>query len=163
MTVRKSEGGASRLRLRRFVGACSIALVFGLAWAGGVLADIPATRIVVEPPIAHPGEAIAVHGAFLWTDADVTVTLVGRAGASRTIGSAVTRGDGSLEMTTRVPDDMPTGTFRVAVMTSSGDSVDVELVIEPPFPIIPAAVITGSLLAVILVWRSALKRRVANG
>ena len=158
----KLEGGVTRLRPRQFVrisGALSGVMLIGLISTGFVAADAPSTRIVVEPPVVHPGEEVTIHGTFLWTDADVSVSIVGRAGAARIIGTAATLGDGSLEMRARVPDDMPAGIFRVVVTTSSGDTVDVELVIDPPFPFVPTAAAVAAILAVSWVLRSTSRRR----
>ncbi|TAL11955.1 MAG: hypothetical protein EPO00_02645 [Chloroflexota bacterium] len=144
-----------------FAAAVAACLLTGVM-AERAFADIPATRIVIEPPVAHPGDQVTIHGAYLWTDSHVVISIVGRAGASRTIGSATTFGDGSLEANARVPSDMPDGRFRVVVTSEAGDFVDVELVVEAPFPVIPAFSVLGGVMAALFVARSMWHRRAAG-
>lgn len=114
---------------------------------------------MVEPAVANPGDELSIHGEFLWTDASVSASIVGRAGAARSIGTATTLGSGALEMRARVPDDMPLGVYEVVVTSSTGESVSVELVIQPELPILPLLAVGGSLLAVALVVLAASRRR----
>lgn len=138
-----------------------------------VLAVVPITtmahdgvsRIVVEPPIAHPGDDLVVHGQFLWTDQPVTVAIVSSAGISRQIGSSMTLGDGSLEARVRVPVDLATGVTEIVVTNSVGETAAVELVVTPvglsmPVGVAVAAVIALALLAALGAGRLAGRRRV---
>ncbi len=125
-------------------------------------ADGPSTRIVVEPPIASPGDELSIHGEALWTDDTVSASIVGRAGAARPIGTAMTLGSGALEMRARVPDDMPRGVYEVVVTSSSGASVSVELVIEPELPLLPLVAIAGAFAVVALVVVAGMRRQRAT-
>jgi len=77
----------------------------------------------------------------------VSASIVGWAGAARSIGTATTLGNGALEMGARVPDDMPSGVYEVVVTSSTGESVEVELVIEPDLPVLPLVALAGGLAA----------------
>jgi hypothetical protein len=166
LIVRSLEGGAGRLRPRRFAVPAS-SFVLGLVIAGlfvtAAAADGASTRIVVEPPIARPGDEISIHGASLWTEATVTATLEGRAGAARMIGLATTGPNGALEMRTRLPDDLPAGVFVLVVTNGVGERVEVELVVEPAIPLIPIAAVGSAIVVAIAVGGSMLRRRASEG
>lgn len=62
-------------------------------------------------------------------------------------------------MRAKVPPDMPEGTYRVLVKTETGEFVDVELVVAPPFPLIPAFAVLGGVGIALVVATSAWRRR----
>jgi hypothetical protein len=171
LILRSLESGACRPRSRRFarrpVRLAIVALLSGaaacLSTAGAALADGEDRRIVVEPPIANPGDQLSIHGEFLWTEDTVSASIVGRAGAERSVGTATTLGNGALEMRARVPDDMPSGVYEVVVTSSSGETVSVELVIQADFPILPLLALAGAFGVVAVVALAAWRRKTGSG
>jgi hypothetical protein len=132
----------------------------------GLMASTPivaggsgASGIIVEPPIAHPGDEISIHGENLWTDATVTVSVVGRAGATRALPGGITGGNGTLELRARLPEDLPAGRFQIIVTNEAGEQVGTELIVEPAVPVVPIAIALAALGAVALVAISARRRQ----
>jgi hypothetical protein len=148
-------------RLAAVAIAATVAVTVCLVTPGGASADGEDRRIVVEPPIANPGDKLSIHGEFLWTDDMVNASIVGRAGAARSIGTATTLGSGALEMRARVPDDMPSGVYEVVVTSSAGELVSVELVVQPALAILPFVAIGGGLAAAAFALSTAWRRREA--
>ena len=101
-------------------------------------------RLVVEPPVVAPGDAINVHGDALWTESPVTVTLVDGSGTQRTVATSVTSAAGALEIATRVPDDLATGTWEVVVANDAGEHVEGQVIVRSSIPI--AALVGGAVV-----------------
>ncbi len=164
-------GGAARLRPRR---APSALRALGLR-AGGALAlavllltvgqPLPALaheagKLVVEPPIARPGEEVTIHAEALWTEVPVTVTLVDAAGAERGLTSGATNDAGALEIASRLPDDVQPGTWEVVVENEAGEHVEGQVVVrasDPPYLLI--ALGAGLVLAAAVILGIVLRRR----
>lgn len=115
-------------------------------------------QVVVEPPVARPGDDLSVHGSDLWTDAVVTIALVARDGDALPLGTAVTTGDGSLEMVALLPDDVAAGRYQVVVTDGAGDHAEVQLLVDAPQSVGPIAVVVpassvGALAGGVAWWR----------
>ena len=105
--------------------------------------------LVVDPPIARPGQVLGVHGAFLWTDETVVISLVGADGSGVRLGDTTTDGSGSLETTVTLPDDTRPGTYRIRATASNGDSADAELVVDPGLQL-PVLIAIGLAVAAVV-------------
>jgi hypothetical protein len=133
-------------------------LVLTIAWPGHAAADGEATGIIVTPPRVAAGDEIFIQGFALWTELPVTAALVGKTGASRSLGSGLTGPDGTLSMTVAVPGDVPAGQYTVVVRNTYGEEARAPVVIQPELPILPLVAIGGASLVVAVVVVAALRR-----
>jgi len=104
--------------------------------------------VVITPPIVEPGDEITIQGGALWTELPVEVTLVHQDGGSRTIGSGMTAGDGSLFMTAVLPDDIPDGPYQVIVTNPYGESTHGSVVVRSAVQALPIALGVVALVVV---------------
>jgi len=86
--------------------------------------------LVVEPPVAQPGQTLDVHGSYLWTDRAVKIVLLAIDGTMWTLGDAETNGNGDLESSVVLPADLPDATYSILARAANGEDAHVELVIR---------------------------------
>lgn len=138
-------GRAARLRPRRSpstiraiglrsAGALALAIVLLSAGRPPPTLGHEAGKLVVEPPVALPGEKVTIHAEALWTEVPVTITLVDAAGAERGLTSGATNDAGALEVASRLPDDLSPGTWEILVENDAGEHVEGQVVVRAPDP-----------------------------
>lgn len=148
------------VRLRRLLAAAIV--VVAAHWAPGIVAaDGEASGIVVTPPRVKAGDEILIQGFALWTELELRADLIGRGGATRSLGPGLTGPDGSLNMTVRLPDDVPAGRYKVRVTNVNGEAAEAPVVVEAEFPIVSVASLVGAIVVAALVGLSAIRRRSA--
>ncbi len=117
--------------------------------------------LVVEPPVAKPGDPLLVHGTFLWSDAAVTIDLVAADGSATPLGTGATNGNGALETAVVLPESVRPGTYAVRLSEPAGDTREVELVVDPGLQI-PVAWLVGGMVAAVLVLVTVARLRAGN-
>ena len=104
-------------------------MLFTLLAASSVLGH-GGLGLVVEPPVAQPGQRLNVHGSYLWTDRAVKIVLLAIDGTMWTLGEAETTGNGDLESSVMLPPDLPDATYSILARAANGEDAHVELVIR---------------------------------
>ena len=99
--------------------------------------------------MAAPGDELAIHGDYLWTDMHVTVSVAGTSAPPQPMATATTDGTGHLEVRALVPD-LRAGNYRVIVTASTGEQLEADLVVQSPDMALPVAIGFLALLAVVV-------------
>ncbi len=105
--------------------------------------------LVVEPPVAQPGQTLNVHGSYLWTDRAVKIVLLAIDGTMWTLGDAETNGNGDLESSVVLPADLPDATYSILARAANGEDAHVELVIRREGDATATLVIGGVAIALV--------------
>ena len=105
--------------------------------------------LVVEPPVAQPGQTLDVHGSYLWTDRAVKIVLLAIDGTMWTLGDAETNGNGDLESNVVLPTDLPDATYSILARAANGEDAHVELVIRRASDATATLVIGGMAIALV--------------
>lgn len=106
--------------------------------------------LVVEPPVAQPGQTLDVHGSYLWTDRAVKIVLLAIDGTMWTLGDAETNGNGDLESSVVLPADLPDATYSILARAANGEDAHVELVIRRGGDATATLVIGGVAIALVV-------------
>jgi len=106
--------------------------------------------LVVEPPVAQPGQTLDVHGSYLWTDRAVKIVLLAIDGTMWTLGDAETNGNGDLEASVVLPADLPDATYSILARAANGEDAHVELVIRRGGDATATLVIGGVAIALVV-------------
>ena len=147
--------------LVRFLLVAAASLVLAVVAAPAVRGH-SGQVVIVDPAVAPPGSEVSIHGDYLWTDATVTVWLVGPTAPRDAIATGMTDGRGHLELQTSLPD-LRSGTYTLVVANEAGEQVETELVIRSDFPLAAFALGFFGLVALVLalatVTRGSRRRR----